>query len=207
RQRACTQQNREVVCALDREVTGNLARTAKDRLADLRRRNHLVVEDDRKQAANILLGGLRKTRRALIVEAEGNDRLVRPLVEGRLRVDEVFAGDDDAVLDDVRDRRLVIRHHHRRASRCAPIERLLCWHRLVHHLEGQLRRLAKYVLQALRVLKARDLYKNAVRALALNDRLGCAELVDTAVDDLDRLVDGAADAVGDAVIGEREAKQ
>ena len=54
-----------------REIAGNLAGAAEDRLADLRRGDHLVVEDDRKQAADILLGRLAETLCALAVEAEG----------------------------------------------------------------------------------------------------------------------------------------
>ncbi len=72
----------------------------------LRRRDHLVVEDDREQPADILLRRLAEALCALAVETEGNDRLAGALVEGRLRVDEVLAGDDDAVLDEIRNRRI-----------------------------------------------------------------------------------------------------
>ena len=41
-------------------------------------------------------------------------------------------------------------------------------------------------------------------ALALDDRLGGAELVDAAADDLDRLRQRADDAVVDAGVGQRD---
>ena len=52
-----------------REIAGDLALAAEDRLADLRRRDHLIVEDDREQPADILLRRLAETLRALAVEA------------------------------------------------------------------------------------------------------------------------------------------
>ena len=45
-----------------------------------------------------------------------------------------------------------------------------------------LRGLAENVLQALRILQAGHLHEDAVGALALDDRLGRAELVDAAAD-------------------------
>ena len=113
RQRAGAQQHGEIVGALRREIAGDLAAAAEDRLADLRRRDHLVVEDDGEQPADILLRRLAETLRALAVEAEGDDRLAGALVEGRLRVDQVFARHDDAVLDQVGNRRIVLRIHDR----------------------------------------------------------------------------------------------
>ena len=92
-QRAGAQQHGEVVGALDGEVAGDLAGAAEDRLADLRRRDHLVVEHDGERPADILLRRLAEALRALAVEAEGNDRLVGALVEGGLRVDQILAGD------------------------------------------------------------------------------------------------------------------
>ena len=73
--RAGAQQHGKIVGALGGEIAGNLAGAAEDRLADLRRRDHLVVEDDGKQLADILLRRLAEALGALGVEAEGNDRL------------------------------------------------------------------------------------------------------------------------------------
>ena len=76
-------------------------------------------------------------------------------------------------------------------------QRLLRRHRQVDHAEIELRGLAENLLQPRRVLQARHLHQNAVGALALDRRLDQAELVDAALDDLDRLIDGLADALGD----------
>ena len=55
RQGARAQQNGKIVRALRCKITRNLAGAAKDRLADLRSRNHVIVEDDGEQLADILL--------------------------------------------------------------------------------------------------------------------------------------------------------
>ena len=62
RQRAGAQQDREVVGALDGEAAGDLAGAAEDRLADHRRRDHLVVEHDGERLADILLRHLGELR-------------------------------------------------------------------------------------------------------------------------------------------------
>ena len=100
--------------------------------------------------------------RALGVEAERDNRLVGALVEGGLRVDEVLAGNDDPVLDEIGNRRIVGRIHYRRAGGRAAFDRLLHRHRLVDHLEGQLGGLPENVLQPLRILQARHLDQDAV---------------------------------------------
>ncbi len=87
---------------------------------------------------------------------------------------------------------------------------VLAWSAVItcrDHVELQLRRLADQCLQAARVAEARRLDQNAVVALALDRRLGGAELVDAAVDDLDRLLDDAADALRQAGVGIDEAHQ
>ena len=70
RQRAGAQQDREIVGALHGEAAGDLARAAEDRLADHRRRDHLVVEHDGERLADVLLRRLREFARARRVEAE-----------------------------------------------------------------------------------------------------------------------------------------
>ena len=84
------------------------------------------------------------------------------------------------------------------ASVSAPLDRAL------DEMEGELRRLADDRLQPCRVAEAGRLDQDAVVALALDARLGRAELVDAAADDLDRLADDAADALRQALrrIGE-----
>ena len=54
RQRAGAQQHGEVVGRLRREVAGDLARAAGDRLLDGRRGDHLVVEHDGEALADVL---------------------------------------------------------------------------------------------------------------------------------------------------------
>ena len=66
----------ELVGALDGEAAGDDARAAEDRLADVRGRDHLVVEHDRERLADILLRDPAELARTLRVEAEAHDRLV-----------------------------------------------------------------------------------------------------------------------------------
>ena len=79
--------------------------------------------------------------------------------------------------------------------------------RLRQHAELELGGLAEDLLQPLRILQARHLDEDAVGALALDVRLGRAERVDAAADDLDRLIDGAADPLVDAGVGIGELDQ
>ena len=78
--------------------------------------------------------------------------------------------------------------------------------RLCQQAELELAGLAEKLLEPLRVLQARHLDEDAVGALALDARLGRAGGVDAAADDLDGLVDGAANALVDARfrIGQRD---
>ena len=65
-------------------------------------------------------------------------------------------------------------------------------------MEGELRGLADEILEPLRIAETRSLDEDAVLALALDRRLDGAELIDTARDDLDRLVDDRAHALRQA---------
>ena len=58
RQRAGAQLDGELVGGLDREAAADLAGAAQDRLADHRRRDHLVVEHDGERPADVVLGEL-----------------------------------------------------------------------------------------------------------------------------------------------------
>ena len=102
RQRAGAQQNSEVISALDREAAGNLAGTAKNGFTNDRRRDHLIVEDDRERLADILLRHLRELARAGCVELEIDDRLACALVEAGLRIGEVAARHKDPFFDQIR---------------------------------------------------------------------------------------------------------
>ena len=99
RQGASAQQHGEVVGLLDGEAARDLARSARDRLQDARRRDDLVVEHDGEGAADILGRRLPEALGAAQVEAEIDDRLVGALIEARLRVGQIAALDDDAALD------------------------------------------------------------------------------------------------------------
>ena len=136
------------------------------------------------------------------VEAEGHDRLAGALVEAGLRIGQVAARDQHALVDQVgRPARLlgavqkfVIRRH-------AALQRLLRRARNVDHAEIELGGLAEQFLEPGRVLQARHLHQDAVGALALDQRLDGAEFVDAPLDDLDRLVDRLAHALDDRRVG------
>ena len=64
RQRAGAQQDGEIVGLLNGEIAGNLPGAAEDRLADHRRRDHLVVEHDGERLADIGLGRFGEFARA-----------------------------------------------------------------------------------------------------------------------------------------------
>ena len=206
RQRAGAQQNGEVVRALDGEVAGNLARAAEDRLADHRGRDHLVVEHDGERLADVFLRHGGEAARAVVVETEGDDRLAVALVEAGLGVGQVLARDDDALLDHIglvvlglgALEQLGIRRH-------VALYRLIDRRGLVDQPERQLGGLAEQFLQPRRILQARHLHQDAIDALALDRRLDGAELVDAALDDLDRLFDRLADALDDGGLGRGEA--
>ena len=207
RQRACPEQHSKIIGAFGRKAARNLPAAAQDRFPDLRSGNHLVIKDDREKFADILLGGLAEALCAFCVETERNHRLARALIECRLRVDEVFTRNDDPVLDEMRNRRIVHRIKNGRACRRPPFDRLLYRHGLIDHLERQLCRLAENVLKALRILKTRDLDENTVYALALDDRFGRAELVDAAADNFDRLRDGGTGPIRNSTFRERKPQQ
>ena len=74
-------------------------------------------------------------------------------------------------------------------------------------MEGQLGGLSDQRLQALRITEAGRLDQDAVVALPLDRRLGGAQFVDAAVDDLDRLLDDTANPLCQAGVGIDEADQ
>ena len=154
-----------------------------------RRGDHLVVEHDGERPADILRRRLAEALRAADVEAEIDDRLVGALVEGRLRVGEIAALDDDAALD---RHALAVRVLATAAGRRRPRPARASMPEL--ELGGP----AEDILQALRVLQAGHLDEDAVGALALDVRLGRAERVDAPAQHLDRLVDRPADPLVDA---------
>ena len=207
RQRAGAQQDREIVGGLHGEIAGNLPGAAGDRFADHGRGNHLVVEHDRKRLPDILRRRLREFARSGGVEAEADDRLARALVEARLRVGQIAAGNQHLLLDDVGRFRRGRTHQHLGIGRHPARLRLVRRHGGIDHAEFHLGGLADQFLQPGRILQARHLHQDAIGALALDHRFDGAELVDAAFDDLDRLFDGLADALGDGGLRHAEPDQ
>ena len=77
-------------------------RAAEDRLADHRRRDHLVVEHDGERTCrHSPASTCGEVARAGGVEAEGDDRLAGALVEAGLRVGQFLARHDDALFDQI----------------------------------------------------------------------------------------------------------
>src|SRR5882757_6072123 len=189
RQGAGPQQDREIIGGLHGEVTGNLPGAAEDGFADDRRGDYLVVEHDGEGTADIFLGDLGEFARTRGVEAEAHDRLAGALVEGRLRVGQVGALDDDLLVDQHRNLLLAfsfieqfgIRRH-------ATLHGLLRVHGLVDQPELELGGLADQFDQAPWIAEARHLHQDAIDALALDGGFDQAELVDPLFDDRDRLL-------------------
>ncbi len=205
RQGAGPQQNGKIVGRLNGEIAGNLPRAAEDGLADHRRRDDLVVEHDGERLADILPGRLGEFACAARVEAEADDRFVVALVEARLGVDQIGAGHQYALFDDVFLAAFAVEYLgiRRRVGR----DRLFGRLRLIDHAEIELRRLAEYVLEPRRILQSRDLDEDAIGAFALDGRLDQSELVDAPLDDLNRLIYGLADALVDRRVRRRERDQ
>ena len=194
RQRAGAQQDGEIVRRLDGEIAGDLAAPAEDRLADVRRGDHLVVEHDGERLADILPASPRRIcarplelKRKLTIGwllrwSKPGCASMRSAPETSTRFSiEIFL----AALA-VEDFRVL-------PADATP--RLLRGHRLIDHAEIELCRLAENRLQPRRVLQTRHLNENTVDALALDGGFDEAEFVDAPLDDLDRLIDRLADRV------------
>jgi hypothetical protein len=190
RQCTCAQQDCQIIGTLNVEIARDLSGAAQNRFPDHRCRNHLFIEHDGKRQADILRGCLPEPLTTLGIKAEADDRLVGTLVIPGLRVDQVFTGNQDRTLNEVRDRRVVGCVENFRICRWSTLDRLLHRHRGVHHAEGQLGGLVEQALQTLRIIKPRHLHENPVRTLPLDDRLGRSQLVDTLSHHLDRLRNG-----------------
>ena len=179
-------------------MTGDLTGAAGDRRQNARRGNHLVVEHDGEQPPDILRRDLAEFLRAANIEAEIDDGLAAALVEAGLRVGQILALHHDLLLD----------------AHFAALVGLLQFLGFRGALAGfgdetefELGGLAKDRLQLLGVLQARHLHDDAVVALTLDARLARAERVDAAADHLDRLIDGAADFLGEAGVGHDDAHE
>ena len=179
---------------LDGEIAGDLAAAAGDRAEDARRRDHLAVEHDGEQFADVLRRHLAESLPAAQVEAEIDVGLAGARVEARLGVGEVFARHHHPLLH--RDRAaLHLRQSLDLARRVA---------RIGDEAEFELGGRAEQVLDLGGVLQARHFNDDAVEPLLLDDRLLGARSVEAAVQDFDRLGDRMADLFGRRRLGELE---
>jgi len=174
----------------------DLTRAAEDRFVDDRRRDDLIVENDREtlRLRRVGLGHVGELARADAVEAEIDGRFAGTLVESVAGVDQAVARHHDALLDhdSLRDGLGILvldRQDFVADGRDAAGGRAGAVGGFIDQLEGHLGGLAERVLEVLRILEARHLHENAVVALTLDRRLARAERVDAAADDFDRLVD------------------
>jgi hypothetical protein len=196
RQSAGAQQHGKVIGAGRGEAAADLARTTGDRLVDDRRGDHLVVEHDGKALADIARGDFAKGDGAARVELEADDRDTLLLVIGRLGINERLAAERHVFIDKFKAARLAGQDHG--AGRQALGLGLCRAHARIDHVEGQAGRLRNDVFQPRGIAKAGNLHENARVALALDRRLGGAQLVDTAADHFHRLGDQRAHALGNA---------
>ena len=135
------------------------------------------------------------------IKTKIHDRLVGPLIEARLRVDEIGAGDEHAFLDKIFLPSFAGQNF---GIGRAALFRLLRRHGYIDHAEVELGGLAKDFLEPRRILQSRYLNEDAVSTLALNCRLDQSEFVDAALDDLNRLIDRLAHPLGDCGVGGNE---
>ncbi len=196
RQGARPELNGEIISALDREVAGDLPRTAEDRLADHRSRQHLVIEHDGERSPDVLLSEAAERARARLVEAKGNDRLVGPLVEAGLRIHELIAANHGGLAQQVNEPILLSRGIDPVTRRRARTLRLETTDARVDLMEAQSRRLADESLELRRVLQSRELNQDAVGTLPDHRRFGSSERVNASANRLD----GSANGVGDPLL-------
>ena len=198
RQGAGAQQQRQVLRRLQREPAADLAAAAEDRLLDPGRADHLVVEHDGEDPADVVPGRLAEPLAAHGIEAEGDHGLAVLVVSG-LGVVQILAPHHGTALDHVAHALLVGRGQDdmagRRPARVGVGGR-------IHEVEGQLRGLAEDVLDPIRILDARDLDQDPVGALALDRGFGQPGLVHAQPDDLDDLAHDAGPELAQALLGD-----
>jgi hypothetical protein len=169
------------------------------------RRDHLVVEHNGERPADILLGRFGEFARAGRIEAEVDHRFAGALVEAGLRVDEIAAGNHRTLLNDILGSPLPVENF--RIGRRVRRRRLFRRHRLIDHAKIELGGFAQNLLEPRGILQARNLHENAEGAFTLDGRLDQSELVDAALDNLDRLIDGLAHAFRQRCVRRRQCDQ
>ena len=188
-QRACAQQDREIVGLLHREAAGDLARAAGDGAEDARGRNHLVVEHDGERLADIGRRHLAKPLAAANIELEIHHGLGGPLVKARLGIREILALHHDLLFNRQGAGLIHLRQQIHIGGVVAGVG---------DEAEFELGGGAKQFLQAPGILQARHLHQHAIIALPLNVGLGRAQSIHAAADDLDALIDRATGLVDEA---------
>ena len=209
RQRTRAQLDGQLVCRFDREVAADLPGAAEDRLADHRRRDHLIVEHDGKRAADVVLGEVAELARPRIIEGEGDHRFVGALIEGGLGAGQLIAAHDRRLAQQQRALAplAVERGVDPVAGRNARLLGLLRRDAGMHLVEAQPRGLADQLLERGGILQARHLHEDARASLADDGRLGGAERIDAAAYRFDRRADGISDAALQACFGRSDDDQ
>ncbi len=204
RQRAGPEFQRQVLGLLHREGPGDLALIA-DGALDVRRRHDRPVEDDREKTVDVLAGRLAEPGRRVALHLEVHGRLV-VLVRPLLRAPQVAPRQDrhlaDEVVDRLRRRRTSLRAVLDAGEHFGPgrllaaggLQQALARRRrpLLHQLQLELRRGLDDRLGPIDVGDAGQLNQEVVLLgpLLRDDRLGHAQLVDSALDGHPRLHDG-----------------
>jgi hypothetical protein len=124
------------------------------------------------------------------VETEAHNRFVRALIEHGLGIDEIFARDQRATLDQVGDGGIVGGIENFRLRWRPIVDRLGHGNGGVHHVEGEPCGLVEERLQALRIGETRNLNDDAIVALALDQRLRRAQFIDATPHNFHGLIDG-----------------
>ena len=146
--------------------------------------NHLVIQHNRKGAADVFSGVVAKFTSARRVKPEGHRRAV-VLIKAWLRIHQLFAGDNGGCFHGVEHALFVkgwqdfVAH----TGWCVRI-RGAAHNRIERQLCGG----ADDFFQLRRRANARHLNEDTIRALTLDGGLTCAHFVDTAADDFQRLL-------------------
>src|SRR5206468_2847719 len=177
-----------------------------------RRRVDGAVEDDRQPPADVLLGDLAEDPRTGRRELDRDLPVAHRVRVGRyLGARQLGARQQGALLDHVRDLALGLRL----LVDLAPVEdlgglrkvtgqRLIDRRPLVEQLELEQRGLADEGLGARRVLDARQLDQDLIRALARDRGLAHTELIDAVADGLEPLTDGVVAQLAGAPLAHHE---
>ncbi len=188
--RAGPHQGGKIVRPVLREISGNPDGIAGKRAIQNGRRDNLSVEHDRELLPWIRLQEWRDPRGSPGCNPCIDDRFARCRIEARLCLDEVRRRSKGASLDEVGYRRIVQRIEDLGPRRRPRIDGLLCWHRGIQPLQGDISSLPEEILQSLRLVQTGDLHAQPVTAATLYDRHDRDDFADTPAYDLDGLGDG-----------------